>query len=780
MTEVQDLPQEVREAMGLGAGDELPPEVLEAMREEGGQLRAEQLAALGTTLASMRDKAVKARAESGIEATWMECEEAYLGIDDENRGEFEPMRWAKPMTMDGPLRRAVGANSSNEVRATAFVCLTSRYVDAGTAKVCEIAIPVDGKPFTLKATPVPELVSMKEDNRPAEEVTGQPMPGPDGEPVKVSTLAAHQLGKAEKAAEKAAKRIHDWMVEYKHNAEIRKCVFDMARLGVCVLKGPIPEERQRMAAQRQGNAMRLDIVREVKPAARWVDPWNFYPAPGCGEDIHNGDHAFESDTMLEHQLSKLLESGDENYIKDALRTVIEQGPDGHRDDAGNRLAKRHDSQYRVWYFSGWLKRADFMLLNPKQGQGIDEKRERVFVQAMLINASVVRAVLQPLDSGRLPYHVGNWRRRIGHWAGVGVGEQIRTPQRIANAATRALLTNAGKSSGAQVVMDPNAVEPANRQPGFTPDKTWYIRKDSGVDDVRKVFAAFNWPNTTDQLMKVIEYAFKLAEEHSSIPLITQGQSGKTTPDTFGGQQLQDSNANQLLRDVGFGLNDRVTTPLVDQLYEWLLLDPDVPEDEKGDWSVDTSGALALIEKTLNDQTILQIGTMLQNPAFRIDPAKWFEAYARTKRLTPAEFQYTDEEWKKVSSQPQPTPPQVQAAQIRAEAQVKVAESRDALMAEKIRVDTDRDTAYNESLANRDAAENDYRLRELQLRERLAILDYANKREMTLDQVKAELAQTTMKLQTQRALAGADGHGPQVATPADEPPGRAPDGTAYQR
>ena len=49
----------------------------------------------------------------------------------------------------------------------------------------------------------------------------------------------------------------------------------------------------------------------------------------------------------------------------------------------------------------------------------------------------------------------------------------------------------------------------------------------------------------------------------------------------------------LLRNVGFGLNDTVTTPLVDAFYEWLLLDPDVPDDEKGDYQVDTSGALAI-------------------------------------------------------------------------------------------------------------------------------------------------------------------------------------------
>jgi hypothetical protein len=280
-------------------------------------------------------------------------------------------------------------------------------------------------------------------------------------------------------------------------------------------------------------------------------------------------------------------------------------------------------------------------------------------------------------------------------------------------------------------------------------------------------------------MSVVEYGFKLAEEHSSIPLITQGQSGDTTPDTFGGQQLQDNNANQLLRDVGFGLNDTVTTPLVDDLYEWLLLDPDVPDDEKGDYQVDTSGALALIEKSLQDQTILQMGAMVLNPAFGLHPARYAEAWLRSKRLVPSDFQFTDEEKKRMAEAPPPEDPTVTAAKIRAEATVAAAQSRDQLTAEKIRVDQDRDTMHLKAQTDRTMAERESNLQELALRRELAMLDYANKNGINLDKVKADLAKTAMELNLQRELAGKDGKGPQVAEPLVEPEGRAPEGMAYQ-
>lgn len=767
--DLQDLPDEVREEI-----------------ERPQKVRGEQLQDLATHIAALRDEAVSARKESGIESTWLECEEAYLGIDDLTRAEFGDSKWAKPMTMEGGLIRQTKPTDSN--KATAFVMGTARYVDAGTAKVCEISLTVDGKPFTLKATPVPEMDEAAEDDTPAEQIVGEPMPGPDGQPVAVADLAKHQISKAEKAAEKACARIYDWMVEYKHPAEMRKVIHDGARIGVGVLHGPIPEvskvrkvsrapvEVSGQTAVAGASAVALQIVEKIKPVARWVDPWNFYPAPGCGEDIHKGGHCFELDRMLASGLAGLRGPG---WIKSAIAEVIKEGPTAANADHGNPQKAAHKKQFEVWHFTGKIARAAFEAANDEQAKDLQPGVDEVHAVVTLVNGRVIRAIRPVLESENLPYRVFNWRRRAGHWAGVGVAEQVKTPQKIVNAATRAMLNNAGISAGSQVVAMMDALVPADSNNKITPDKLWWLNPASGVDDVRKAFAAFQWPNMTPQLMSIVEYGFKLFEEHSSIPLITQGQSGDTTPDTFGGQQLQDNNANQLLRDVGFYLNDTVTTPLVDDFYEWLLLDPDVPDDEKGDYKVDTSGALALIEKALQDQFIPQLVAASKDPAYDLHPGRCMEALLRTKRLPPEQFQLTDAEKEAKAKQPPPKAPVVEAAEIRAKAQVETAQSRDQLTAHKIEVDTDRDRKYNESLAARDAATVSMRLEEMKLQRDLKMLDYALQERISLQEAKVRLADTTLKLQVQRELAGADGKGPQVATPEVEPAGRAEPGRAFQ-
>jgi hypothetical protein len=288
----------------------------------------------------------------------------------------------------------------------------------------------------------------------------------------------------------------------------------------------------------------------------------------------------------------------------------------------------------------------------------------------------------------------------------------------------------------------------------------------------------------------------LAEEHSSIPLITQGQSGDDTPDTFGGQQLQDNNANQLLRDVGFGLNDRITTPLVDDLYEWLLLDPDVPNGEKGDFQVDTSGARALIEKALHDTFLPQLLTASLNPVFELNPAKVMQEMIRSKHMAPANFRFTDAEIAEQKKQAPPPPIPVQVAQVRAQSAEKIAVEDNKLQAEKVRADTDRDTEFVNSQARRDEAAAAAKQAQLELQERIANLNYqtklaefALKRDISLEQAKTELAGTAMKLQVQKELSvagmGADLHKfhnapEQTIKPPTEPAGRAEPGRAYEQ
>ena len=762
---------------------ELPEEV-QALLDAEEYRDTATLSVIGLAIAGRREEAKTARKQSGIEDTWLEAEEAYLGIDDANRGDFAAARWMKPNNMDGPVTTS-RRNVSEEVKSSVFVRLTSRYVDAGAAKLGEILLPIDDKAFSLSPTPIPELIKGKADLSQVVH-NGVPLEKEDG-PLTVKDLAEEKMAIAMKKAKAAEKRIYDWMVQCQYPAEMRKVIFDAARVGVGVLKAPYPKIVKGMSMTRNV----LQIREQLMPASKWVDVWNIYPDPACGENVQDGDYIFERDYLSMRQLRDLKDL--DGYIPSQIDKVLKEGPGkvsvnypGRPDEKPNK------HRFEVWYYYGTLKREE--MERCQQGSTVNTDKEEVYALVTLVNDSVIRATINPLDSGEFPYHAVPWQRRPGHWVGVGVSEQVQMPQRMVNAATRALLNNAGKSAGCQFIIDQGGIVPGDGRWTLLPDKIWYKVADAVSDDVRKSFTSVVIPNMTPQLMSIVEYAFRLAEESTSIPLITQGQSGKTTPDTFGAAQLQNNNANQLLRSIGYAFDDYITEPVIRQYYEWLLLDPTISEDEKGDFHIDAHGSVALVERAIQDQTIMQMAQMAKDPAFGVDPKKWFKLMAKSKRLDPRELQYSDEEMAQLAQQPPPQAPAVQVATIRAEMdKAKIAASQQdnkarlGVAVQKIKVDTDRDTVYVLAEQERTRIMGDARMREIEVKRELAMLEYANKHQISLENVKAMLARTAMTLAAQKQLAGVglavDMHkykNPQVAKSEAEPPGRAANGRAFEQ
>ena len=771
--------------------DELLAEGADASEADSPEARLE---ALGIVIAGKRDEAVKARSESGIESVWMAAEEAYLCMDEANRSDFKNAKWAKPVSMEGPLTK--DTPKSDETRSTAYVRMSARYVDAGASRVSEILLPINDKAFSFGPTPVPDLVAKVGDVAPLMQEGKQVYrPLAEGEQPRegavngmvlatVGDMAKVTMDKATEAAEKAETRIYDWMVECNYPAEARKIVFDAARIGVGVLKGPYPDMSRAQAMTKVEGGVKVSMVRKVKPVVRWVDPWNFFPAKGCGEDIHSGDYVVERDFLTERKLKELKRQknadGAPIFLADQIDKVIKEGPGKCNAEGQNPSHQVSDKTYEVWYFTGTVTRRD---MEAAKAIGLDDGQdpdEDMYAVITLVNSTVIRVNINPLDTGRFPYHVKPWSRRAGHWAGVGICEQVAMPQRMVNAATRALLNNAGLSSGVQIIVDQLKIVPADGKWVITPNKIWYTANGDTVDDVAKAFRAIEFPNQTDALMAIIQYAFKLAEEATNIPLITQGQTGPTTPDTFGATELQNNNANTFLRSQGYGFDDCITEPMVHQFYEYLLLDPSVPDDEKGDFQINARGSIAMVEKAIQEIFYVSLLGISKDPAFGVNPEKVMEEILKGKRIDARRVQYTEEEKQKMREAPPPEDPAITAAKIRAASAEKVAQGKDAVTLQKAKLDTDRDTAYEQALTQRAIVAEEGKGRELGLKRELEILKMTNAAKIELDKVKAQLAETRMELAVQRELAQMTAKAQQVADTDMEPVGRAEPGKAFQQ
>jgi hypothetical protein len=803
------------------------------------------LQALGIAIAEKRDAAIAARKTSGIEDVWLKCEEAYLGIDNANRGEFANAKWSKPTSMQGPVTANNNSRNPEDVRSTAYVRLTSRYVDAATAKLGEILLPIDDKSFSLKPMPIPELTTLTDDQRAVLDDMGRPMlrplgddevvapapaAGPAGTPgglmsgvpgatppqgaapggapgqpagappgttvLTVADIANKRLDALAESAEKAETRIYNWLTSCSYPKEARKVLFDSARAGVGVLKAPTPAIKTSMALKKGSDGQRtaaLEIKKKIVPVAKWVDFWNLFPDGGCGEDIHAGAGIRERDFLLAKQLEELKE--EPGYLPDQIDKVLKEGPNKKYTEGRNPSEVYDKDRFEVWYCYDTLTREEIAATNAVGVNGIPKDQEKVFAIVTLVNDTCIKADLNPLESGRFPYNAMPWSRRAGSWAGVGVGEQVDMPQRAVNGATRALFDNAGIAAGTQIIMRKGVVIPADGSTAIVPNKLWYLLDDANVDDVQKAFAAIEFPDQRESLMAIIEYCFKLAEEACNIPLVTQGMSDKNTPETFGGAQIQDSNANTLLRSVGEIYDDFITDPMIHGFYEWLLLDPEVPDDEKEEFEIHAHGSAALVERAIQVQTLQDMGNLVGNPAFRINPAKWAAEMLRSKRLDPGKLQYTEEEFEEIQSNTPPPLP-IAVAQVRAKGAVDAVNakvegelqlSQQEMQQEQQRLQAGGTTpheamaearieqakinaASNESIqesraqaelayaqTEREMARDNAIARQQEIRDKrdMMILEYSLKNNLTLQQVKAELAKTAMQEHTKQVLAGAE-------------------------
>jgi hypothetical protein len=148
-------------------------------------------------------------------------------------------------------------------------------------------------------------------------------------------------------------------------------------------------------------------------------------------------------------------------------------------------------------------------------------------------------------------------------------------------------------------------------------------------------------------MAIIQYGFKIAEEASSIPLVTQGKDGETTPQTFGQADLQNTNAHTILRSKAYQVDDCITEPVVNDLYDWLLMDPSVPNDEKGDFDIDAHGSIVMVDRAIQEAFYTQLLPLSKDPAYGLNAKRLMAEVLKSKRTNVEKVGNTPDEQKKI-------------------------------------------------------------------------------------------------------------------------------------
>lgn len=754
---------------GSGFDDDAPMTPEEQRRAD-----LERVQRLGEALTEKRKRAIEYRQQVGVEQDWQEDEEFYQSIDRANpEGETHVGR---PISASGgPL---TSTNRVLENRSSVFIPITRAYVDAASARVSDMLLPNDDRPWSIKATPVQQQNTMLAGTKPtaiaaaAGAVAGGPIPegavyqpGQEVPAFEPSIAAAigmpadqapapysipqmkqplgisdSAMSDEEKAADAASKVIEDWLIECQWHAEVRKVIEDAAKFGTGILKGPVSMVRKshRYVKNADGIGGKLEEITETVPVSKRVHPKNFWPDPAAGECVQNGSFTFEHDKIGSRSLRKLAQ--DPTYIKENIVQVLKEGPGKSWSDNPEGAEARVEvgATFGIWYCYIDLDR-ELLECAGVPPEDLPDELTSIPAMVTMVNDTVIKAAPSLTERGGFPYDVMPWQRLSGLIWGKGVARQIRTPQRMLNGAVRAMMDNAAWTSGPLVALRESWFKPVGgpTRGGVQINPRTLFRMTENAPTTAKIQDAISSTNITSniaELQQLVQLALKFAEDSTGLPMLLQGQQG-AAPDTVGGMTILNNNGSTVLRRIARMFDDNITEPHIRRYYYWLLEDPDAPEEAKGDFQIDARGSTALVERDLQNQALNNLAPLLMNHP-RVDKDKLVEELAKANRLDPKRFMLSDAEYEKIKNQPPPPPESVMVAQMRE----KGATERKAM-----------ELAYKEKHDS-----TAFKLEEGKLKATYeqGLAQIAKDMNISADTLKTRLAELSMKLTTQVQLADA--------------------------
>lgn len=616
----------------------------------------ESLAMLVASLCDERKQAINKRKD--LENIWQTARNQYKGVDAAVKvsGQYE-----KGETLNSSLSSF--RNTIDSDRSTVVVNITRPYTNAGTARVADILLPTGKMPWALKLTPVSDLQTVLGALKGYPSILQQiPLYLPE---------VAQKIQDEDSAKEAiliAERIIKDWLKESDWAGVMRRQIIEAGITGTGVVKGPFPKERMVSSdvskilnllplitddVTAQMLAKELETMLLYTPQIECIKVENCYPDNSCGTDIQNGKFFWEKIPEVTRRQLRDMEK-DPNYDGAAIKLALDEGPM----DEVSQKQKDSKGPYTLWIRTG--------LIEWKEG---DEEKSLGFGTCTMLNDRIIKCSQFPLETERFPYNMLCWELRDNSWAGIGIPEQMETPQRGLIASVRALMDNMGYSVGPQVLEMDGLIEPIDgNDVKLRPYKRWRVKSGlPGIDamtEAKNAMAFLEFPNYLNEIMPVIQFWLKMAEDTTGLSLLLQGQA---VTDAVGVSQQLMNNSTTNLRLIVKEWDDKVCKPLLKDFYEWVQLYG--PDEARGDAVVEPLGSTTLIVKELQQQALLQISQQVLQPIYGVSPKKWMESYLEGFQIDMETLELSEEERQQLETASKQPDPKVIAAQIEAQAEV---------------------------------------------------------------------------------------------------------------
>lgn len=659
-------------------------------------------------------------------------------------------RWLEDLAQyHGKYEDKIVTELKEAKKSTLYINATRSKTNAMEARLSDMLFPTDDRNWGIEPTPVPELTVNAEQAARASAESHRALADDPENPelqqqaqdtdAQLKQLKA-ELEEAKKRSRAMQAEIDDHLRECQYSAQAREVIADACKIGTGIMKGPITGGKNRRSWRRgegeQSNVFNLSFEKDPKPVYWRVDPWNFFPDMDASS-MDDSESEFERHLLNKKQLRRLARQS--GFDKDAIRRLLRDQPratvPSYLSDLRSITSAYNDlmrDRYHVWEYHGALTAQDLQQLAIALGRSevmedLEEEidpLDEIQVVIWFCQGEVLKFGIHHLDSGDSIYSVFNLEKDEATMFGFGVPYIMRDPQKALSASWRTLMDNMGLSSGPQIVINDDVIEPVDGEWKFTPRKLWR-RKGTAPPD-KKPFEVFQIPSHANDLLAIIDVSKKNIDEETALPMLAQGDQTSQITKTASGMSILMNSVNVVFRRIVKNWDDDMTTPNIRRMYDWLMQFSD-KEHIKGDFEVDARGTSVLLVREMQSANLM---AFLANFGAHPTLAKYLKQdglhalrrLAQVLMIPADEIIKTDDEVAEDEAGAAEQPPEAQPEIMKIEAEL-----NKALM--------ERDSAREERAHKRDMAllERESRLMEL-----------AEQHNMKLDDLRANLQEARMK------------------------------------
>lgn len=600
--------------------------------------------------AYLRDRFDTAKAERQLaEQLWIRWLSQYLGRYDVQEISFEDTQQIQ--------KKLPGSR--------AFIRLTRTKVRATDARVMDLLFPGGGqRNWSIEPTPSPQLspqvigqitqeliasnieaqgqqlAAMDEQSRMLAEAesgiltqhqrviemfqSGRIPPGYEPDP---ATLQTAMMEAAKERAEAMGVEIQDQLVEGKFRDVVKKVVHSGHLYGTGWLKGPLAEQRPfNQWTQNPNGEWTSQRILVRRPYFEYVPVWDLYPSDLDVNSMDDLEGMFQRYVLNRADVRKLERR--QGFNAQAIATYLREHPHGNlasqlthetqlqrlrSEDMGtqNVLQRR---RYEVIEYTGYT---DARMLEALGVQGLGSEIADFKANIWLLGDRVIKVALFPFDDDSIQtYHRYVFEESDVGLLGVGIAEIMNDPQRMFNAAVRALLDNMGSSAGPIFELNADLIHPDEMYTmrEIYPRKV-FIRRGRGADAQQPLLRVHQVDTRISEFLSLAEMARNLADEATALPRYSSGNAnvGQAATRTASGLSMMLGQANIVLKEPISNYDEGITKPFLRAMYNWnMQFNP--REDIKGDYDIKPTGSSSLIAKEVRSERIEQFATNTLNPA----------------------------------------------------------------------------------------------------------------------------------------------------------------------